>query len=165
MYSYSKNYLVTFHTAKNCGTALIEVGISLSLLIVLAALGSDLALITFGMSLNDAACRDATRAAAQQSTSVNALSAAQTQLKIHATDGVFISQPTLVSTSSPNFVYNDYGGASPPTNGSPYVTVTTAVNVKLPAPVFFFGATFLPNGYLQFIRSYTYPIIKEKFYE
>jgi len=163
MNSYPRHAINTFFYSRSRGTALMEVALSASMLIVLAAVGSDITLVTCGMTLNDSTCRDATRAAAQQSTSAAALSAAQAQLKIHATDGVFVSQPILVSTSSPNFVYNDYGG-SPPANTSPYVTVTTSVNVKLPAPIVFLGATFSPGGYIQFIRSYTYPIIKEKFY-
>ena len=145
------------------GSAIIEVAISIGLMIVLAALGSDVTLITYAMFLNDKACRDATRAAAQQTSSASALQAAQTQLSVHATDGSFVSQPVLVSQTSPNFVYNDYGG-NPPTNQSPYVTVTTSTNIKLPAPIFFLSMHFMPNGSVQFVRSYTYPIIREKFY-
>jgi len=145
------------------GGAFIEISISLSLMIVLAALGADITLMTFAMFLNDKACRDAARSAAQQTTSAGALQAAQVQLKVHATDGNFVSQPVLVSQSSPDFVYNDYGG-NPPANESSYVTVTTAVNIKLPAPIFFWDQTFMPSGTMQFIRRYTYPIVKEKFY-
>ncbi len=152
----------TFRKRKQ-GSAVIEIVITLSLMIVLAALGADLSLITYAMFLNDQACRDATRAAAQQSSSATALQAAQVQIKVHATDGFFVSQPQLVSQSSPNFVYNDYAG-NVPANQSPYVTVTTSVNIKLPAPIFFWGNNFMPNGSMKFVRQYTYPIIKEKFY-
>jgi len=148
---------------KTHASAFIEIAISLSVMILLTALGSDLTLITLGMFLNDKACRDATRAAAQQSSSSSALTAAQTQLKVHSTDGIFISQPTLVSQSSPDFVYNDYGG-NPPANQSSFVTVTTTVNIKLPAPILFYGVSFLPSGFVQFTRRYTYPIIRVKFY-
>ena len=145
------------------GSAFIELAITLCLTIVLAALGSDITLMTYAMFLNDKACRDAARAAAQQTTSAGALKAAQVQLKVHASDGVFVTQPVLVSQVSPNFVYNDYGG-SPPANQSPYVTVTSSINIKLPAPVFFWGTNFMSSGSIVFVRSYTYPIVKEKFY-
>mgnify|MGYP000617964685 CR=1 FL=1 len=151
------------HRRKQNGGAFIEMSISLCILIVLAALGSDMTLITFGMFLNDKTCRDAARAAAQQTTSARALQAAQAQLRVHATDGTFISQPILVSQTSPNFVYNDYAG-NPPANQSSYVTVTTSINIKLPAPIFFWGINFLPSGTLQTVRRYTYPIVKERFY-
>ena len=145
------------------GSAFIEIAISFSVMILLAALGLDLTLITLAMFSNDKACRDAARAAAQQTSSAAALTAAQAQLKVHATDGIFVSQPTLTSQASPNFVYNDYGG-NPPTNQSAYVTVTTTVTIKLPAPIIFYGVSFLSSGNVVFTRRYTYPIIREKFY-
>jgi hypothetical protein len=143
--------------------SLIEICISAFLMVAIAAFGLDLTLIMIGLSICDTACRDAARAAAQQSTSAKAIQAAQSQLQVHSTDGYWITQPTLVSTASPNFVYNDYGG-NPPTNVSPYVTVTTTASVRCPAPIFFFGASFVKGGMIQFTRSYTFPIIKETFY-
>lgn len=154
--------MATHFQRKINGSAFIEIAISVGLVVILSALGADVSLVTYGMFLNDKACRDACRAAAQQTNSASALSAAQVQLKVHSTDGNFVSQPTLVSTSSPNFVYNDYGG-SPPTNTSPYVTVTTSVTITLPAPIFFWQ-TFVMSDQFQFTRRYTYPIVKEKFY-
>ncbi len=148
---------------RNTGSAFIEISVAFLVMIILTGLGLDLTLITLGMFLNDQACRDAARAAAQQNNSASALTAAQTQLKVHATDGIFISQPILVSQTSPNFVYNDYAG-SPPANQSSYVTVTTSVNIKIPAPILFGSAVYVAAGNIQFIRRYTYPIIRMKFY-
>lgn len=145
------------------GIGCIEVGISAFLMIALATFGLDLSLLMFGINVNDSACRDAARSAAQQSTQSKALAAAQSELKIHATDGYWISQPVLRSTTSPDFVYNDFSG-NPPANVSSYVTVTTTTNIRCPAPIFFFGATFLRGGTIQCSRSYTFPIVKEKYY-
>lgn len=145
------------------GSAAIDLAISSFLMIVTGALGCDLALLTYGGTVNDSVCRDAARAAAAQVSSSLALSAAQSQLKGHGTDGYFISQPVLKSTSSPDFVYNDYSG-SPPANTSPFVTVTTSVNVKLPAPIIFFGTKLNNNGAVQFVRRYTFPIVKVRYY-
>jgi Flp pilus assembly protein TadG len=155
--------MAVYFKRRKQGSAFIELGITLSLMIVLAGLASDITLMVFAMFLDDKACRDAARAAAQQTTSAAALQAAQVQLQIHATDGVFVGQPTLVSQTSPNFVYNDYLG-NPPNNQSPYVTVTISTNIKLPAPIFFWGTSFMTSGSLNLIRRYTYPIVKEKFY-
>ncbi len=133
-------------------------------MITLSALAMNMILLNFAMCLNDAVCRDAARAAAQTSNKAAAILAAQTQLKLHATDGVFVSQPVLASTADPDFVYNDYGG-NPPAGQSSYVTVTTSVTVKVPAPIVFFGAKFYAkNGTLIMQRRYTFPIIKEQFY-
>ncbi|MGH9551476.1 MAG: hypothetical protein ACRD3W_18970 [Terriglobales bacterium] len=145
------------------GVGCLEVAVASFLMVVLSALGVDVTLMVMACSINDVACRDAARAAAQRNTSAQALKAAQAELSVHSTDGKFISQPTLSSTSSPDFVYNDYSG-NPPANRSSYVTVTTAITVKVPAPIFFFGIPFLKSGSLQFRRRYTFPIIKQNFY-
>lgn len=132
-------------------------------MVILVELGLNITLVIIGGSINDSVCRDAARAAGGQSNNAQALSAALGQLKIHRTDGILLSQPTLVSNSAPDFVYNDFGG-NPPINRSPYVIVTTVVTVKIPAALFFYGGNFVQAGNLQCRRRYTFPIIKEKFY-
>jgi Flp pilus assembly protein TadG len=146
------------------GQSSMELALGAILMITLSALVMDMTLLNFAMCLNDSVCRDAARAAAQTNTQASALQAATAQLKLHATDGIFVSQPVLTSTSSPDFVYNDFGG-NPPANTSSYVTVSTSVTVKVPAPIVFFGAKFYAsNGTLVMKRRYTYPIIKEQYY-
>ncbi|HEY9677325.1 MAG TPA: hypothetical protein V6C76_04925 [Drouetiella sp.] len=146
------------------GASSMELAVGAILMITFSVLAIDMILMNFAMCLNDSVCRDACRAAAQTNNATTALAAAQAQLRMHATDGNFVSQPQLTSTSSPDFVYNDYSG-NPPANQSSYVTVTTMVTVKVPAPVAFFGATFYSkNGTLLIKRRYTFPIITEKFY-
>jgi len=151
-------------TRRHRGVACLEIGIAAFLMIVLATFGLDLSLIIFGMDLNDSACRDAARAAAQQNTQAKALQAAQSQMSVHVTDGYWISKPILKSTSAPDFVYSDFLG-HPPANVSPYVTVTTLVSIRCPAPILFFGASFIKSGVIQFARRYTFPIVKQKFYD
>ncbi len=146
------------------GVASMELAVGAILMITLSAIAMDIILLNFAMCLNDAVCRDAARSAAQTSTKAAAILAATAQLKLHSTDGVFVSQPVLTSTSTPDFDYNDYGG-NPPANISPYVTVTTSVTVRVPAPIVFFGARFYAkNGTLVMKRTYTFPIIKEQYY-
>jgi hypothetical protein len=131
----------------------------------MAALTSDMTLLIFAGTMNDAACRDAARAAGQNNNAASALAAAQAQLKVHATDGRFISQPQLTATAAPDFDYNDYGG-NPPANTSPYVTVTTSVNVKLPFLLDLLGISFYgaSKHTVLFTRRYTFPIVKTKFF-
>lgn len=139
---------------------MVEVAASALFVVVLALLGLDLALAVLGASMNDSACRDAARAAAQANDSSKSLQMAQAALKGHKTDGFFVAQPAIGALAG-DFVYQDFGG-SPPANVSPYVTVTTACNVRVPAPLFFYGAEFLQNGTLLFRQRYTFPIVKSR---
>jgi hypothetical protein len=145
------------------GIASLELAVGSFLMIALSALGMNLCLINFATSANDSVCRDAARAAAQTNSATAALQAVNAQLSMHATDGFFLSQPTLPSTSAPDFDYNDYAG-NEPINTSAYVTVTTQMTVKVPAPILFLGAHFCSGNTLLVKRRYTFPIIKEKFY-
>lgn len=145
------------------GVSAIEICIACFLMIVFAAVCLDITLVIFGYSVVDAVTRDAARAAAQQTTNTQALAAAQSALRVHATDGVFITQPVLVSQNTPNFVYQDYAG-SPPANTSPYVTVTCSLTVNLPAVVFFSKNVGFNGNAFTLMRRYTFPIVKTKFY-
>ncbi len=145
------------------GSISFDIALGAFLFITLAAFGLDLTAAMAGAISNDSACRDACRAAAQNTNSVTALAAAQTQMRVHINDGIVISQPTLTGTTTPNFVYNDFGG-NPPTNTSPYVIVTTSVTVNLPVPVLFFSKVLVNNRTLLFTRRYQFPIIRENYY-
>lgn len=142
------------------GSLTIEVSMIAGFLCVMAAFCSNLGLVTLAASVNDLACRDAARAAAQASTSDVALKMAQAAVLAHTTDGYFITQPTV---SSADFVFQDYAG-NPPANTSPFVQVTTISTVKVPAPVMFWGAKFEENGLLTCRRTYTFPIVKTQLY-
>ena len=113
-------------------------------------------LAIFFFFFNDKACRDVFRAAAQQQDARKALLFAYSSANNHTTDGYFIGPVTLPK----GVVYQDYGG-SPPSGQTPFVSVTTAVQVTLPAPLYFFGASF--TNQITFTQTYTSPIIKTKF--
>ncbi|CAN5462157.1 hypothetical protein BH10CYA1_BH10CYA1_46550 [soil metagenome] len=140
----------------------IDLVLTTMLVSALGAIGANAAVIILACNINDAACRDATRAAAQTTSATQALMAAQTQLTIHSTGSSFVTQPELSSSSAPDFVYNDYGG-SPPPDTSSYVAVTTSVNISIPAPIMFFG-TSLGSGPIFYRKRYVFPIVKEHFY-
>ncbi len=135
--------------------SLAEVAVSAFLVMVLAVLSINIAILVFACSVNDKACRDAVRAAAQQPNAAKARVFALASIKNHKTDGFFLSQIQLT-----NFNYNDFNGNPPPVGLCPLVQVTTSVNVTLPAPVIFFGAS-LTNK-ITFSQIYTSPIIKTK---
>jgi hypothetical protein len=138
------------------GFSLAEVAVSSFLVILLAIFTADICLLIFGCSVNDKACRDVVRAAAQQPTAQKALLFAQASVANHKTDGFFISPITLVNGVN----YQDFAG-NPPPGQTPYVQVITQVTVTLPAPLYFFGQSF--TNVVQFKQIYTSPIIKTKY--
>jgi hypothetical protein len=135
----------------------IEIAATSFLAVLFTLLGVDVCLLLFGAYVNDAACRDAARAAAGASDSAKGQAFALAAVQARVTDGIFIGKPTLVQGG---FIYQDFGG-SPPANETPYVTATTKVTVKLPVPITFFSATFIDK--MDFTQTYTFPIVKTKF--
>jgi Flp pilus assembly protein TadG len=158
------------------GVSAVEIAIISFLVIAMMAIAVDATIFTLAYSRLDSTTRDAARAAASQQkaatdiglTCAASLKSAKTQLVTHSTDGIFIKQPTLTSTTSPYFVYNDFSG-NPPAPQSAYVTVTCSQDVYLPIPVSFFGASFggfLSSGnHITMTRQYTFPIVKLKYYQ
>lgn len=146
---------------KSSGMAAVELACGSLFLLVLTLLAIDITILMLGYELNDRACRDACRAAAQQSTPTAAQNAANTILKTHKADGNYVSDPTLVLGAG-NFTYQDFGGN--PTAGNPTVTVTTECKVKTPVPLTFVGSVFGQdasgnNVAWTFRKRYTFPIV------
>lgn len=155
MKSYAGSSEIACKGRKSRAFSLAEVAASSFLVILLAIFTADICLLIFGCSVNDKACRDVVRAAAQQPNAVKALQFATASANNHKTDGFFVSSVTL-----PNgLVYQDFGG-NPPAGETPYVSATTAVTVHLLAPIYFFGASF--TDHITFTQTYTSPIIKTK---
>lgn len=144
------------HRRSSKGFSFAEVAATAFLAVVLLMIGVDVTLLIFAATVNDSACRNACRAAAQGSDFTKATALANAALRSHRTDGFFISQPTIT-----HFEYQTFGG-SPPADETPFVQVRTEVTVRLPVPIFFFGATFNDNNDLVFQQLYSYPIIKTK---
>lgn len=142
------------------GSTILELGFIGGLLTMLVMFALNLGFVILGCRMNDRACRDAARAAAQASNAAQALQLAQSAILAHQTDGYFISASTV---STPSFVYQDFAGNAP-ANTSPYVTVTTTNQVRIPAPVLLMGANLGPNGTLTFSNTYTFPIVKMTLY-
>jgi hypothetical protein len=137
------------------GASFAELAVSSFLVIILCGFACDICLLIFGCSVNDRACRDATRAAAQAADSAKAWQLADGSVKNHKTDGVMISPVKLITVN-----YNDYGG-NPPAGECPYVSVWTQVQVKLPVPLYFFGASFAND--MTYTQCYTSPIVRTRY--
>lgn len=142
------------------GHSMIELAMLSVLFVVMAVFCLDIGFVIMGSQMNDAACRDAARAAAQGNDYATSLRLAQAALASHRPDGYFVTQPTLDTSG---FEYEDFSG-SPPPDTSPFVTVTTATNVRIPAPIFFMGASFAPDGTMAFRKTMTFPIVKTTLY-
>lgn len=143
------------------GLAAVEIACGSLFLCVFLLLAIDVSILMLGYEVNDKACRDACRAAAQQSSPTEAITAAQAILKTHQTDGNFVTQPIMLTGAS-NFQYQDFGGD--PLAGNPTVTVTTECRVKTPVPLVFVGNNFGHDGgwvndYWTFRKKYTFPIV------
>ncbi len=136
------------------GLHLIELACSAVALSVMAMFCLDTCIVILGFMFNDAACRDAARAASQAKDSTAALLVAQKTASAHKGDGVFCSTPAI---SSADVNYVDYGGNITSTN-VPYVTVKSTCNIKMPAPILFLGANLKEDGLFQSVCEYTFPI-------
>lgn len=141
---------------RQCGFSFPEVAATAFLIIILTIFTADICLLIFACSVNDKACRDVVRAAAQQPNAAKALTFAQASAINHKTDGFFLSPVQLINGIN----YQDFGGA-PPAGETPYVQCTTRIIVTLPAPLYFFGQSF--TNKFSFDQTYTSPIIKTKY--
>lgn len=144
------------------GSVSIELACGSLVMVALLLVAVDVTVMMIGFSLNDRACRDACRSAAQQDTSAKAQVAANAALAQHKGDGYWVSNP-LLKTGGTDFVYQDFGGD--PFAGNPTVTCTTECTVRFPVPVDFFGNTFGKGsdglrGTMTFRKRYTFPIVR-----
>lgn len=160
-------YLKKLRNQRGAGS-FIEIALGCLMFMILIFLGLDAYAWMQAYMINDMACRDACRSAAeaQPTNGSNTFSAyeqaarnaASAQLRLHINNGPYIRNPQLV-----NLIYNDYGGNMPPPPQTPNVTVTTSTDVNLPAPVFFFGSQVMRGGNgqsLTLTRTYVFPIVK-----
>jgi hypothetical protein len=156
------------HRRRQEGSSLIEVGIASVSMAVIVFLCIDAYVWCQAFMLNDIACRDACRAAAQAQSPTNTVAAykaaaqqaAVRELQLHSATPPrpYIGNPTFVAGG---FVWQDFnasnGGNMPPIPQTPYVRIQSSMNVNLPVPIL------MPGGMvakpLVFQRSYAMPII------
>jgi Flp pilus assembly protein TadG len=139
------------------GALIVEFASSLFLFTFFVILSVHIGVIIYGAFLNDAACRDATRAAAQGKTIAQATQLAQTILRSHRQSNSFLTSPVMQTP----IVYQDFGGAPPNAQTSPYVQITTTTQVNLPFPAInFLTNLFTADQRLRFRQTYTFPIVR-----
>lgn len=136
------------------GTLIIELATAAFTLLIFSILAVHLLLVVNGAYINDRACRDATRAAAQGMTPTEARRLAATILESHDSRG-YVGKPTIRGA----VVYEDYNGSPPPAR-SPYVRVTTQTRVNMPFGLLNICGETFQDGNITFVQSYTFPIVR-----
>ena len=135
------------------GTGMAEVAVASLILIGMALFALNIGTAMMSYGVNDRACRDAARAAAQGSNSTEANNLASQILKSYSQNGTLLSNPSLVSVN-----YQDFGG-NPPDGVSPFVTVTTRATARSIAPFSLFGSEIVRASF-PVTKTYTFPIVK-----
>ncbi|MBX9688105.1 MAG: hypothetical protein K2X27_15465 [Candidatus Obscuribacterales bacterium] len=138
---------------KNSGSMFVEIGAGALVTISMMALALNACFAMLAYGINDRACRDAARAAAQQDTFASASNIARIVVS-----GFNRNASLMGAIQVDNVTYTDFGG-NPPQDKSPFVTVTTHANVKMPAPIEFFGHDIF-SGSLPVRKTYTFPIVR-----
>jgi hypothetical protein len=135
------------------GTVLAElaIGCMVTVTIALFALDIGTAMVCYGV--NDRACRDAARAAAQGTNATEATNLAKKIVGTYTIAGGLVTAPEVVGVE-----YVDFGGA-PPDGVSPYVTVTTRSTAKPIAPLSMFGKPVAGENF-PLRKTYTFPIVR-----
>jgi hypothetical protein len=144
-------------TRKSSGSLVIELTACAFLFTFFAILAVHVGVMIFGAFLNDRACRDAARAAAQGKTIAQATQLAKAVLVSHRQTNSFLTSPNLQIP----IVYQDFGGNPPNPQTSPYVQVTTTTTSTLPFKALNFqGDVFTQDQTLTFSQTYTFPIVR-----
>lgn len=140
------------------GSALLELAAIAWVMPVAAVIAVNVGLLVFGAYINDAACRDAVRAASQQTNASDARAAALRAIKPFATASNVVSSPEILLTGD-NFVFEPFldDEGKPQTEKGPYVKVTSRLSAKLPCPVIFTVEG--PTDKIEFKQSYIFPLL------
>lgn len=140
------------------GSSIIELGGMGFIISVMAVICVNVGILVFAAWMNDAACRDATRAASQQSSSENAQAAAILAAKQFGADTAIIGHPVVLLDAA-SFKYETFPDdeGKPQHDKGPRVSVTTRLNTRMPCPFIFNGTQF--TDVLVFTQTYTYPLL------
>lgn len=147
-------------TRRQSAQIAVELIVACLLFLPISILGFSTLICQMAVSINDRACRDAARIAAEASDYSAALKRAQAIIVTHKTSGPMFG-PVQLDTSK--FIFEDYAG-TPPQNAYPYVSVTTTMPCTVPAYIRLFGETVSEPKSVNFRRTYTFPIVKLKLY-
>lgn len=135
------------------GSAAFELAAGSTIVIAIVALSLNICFAMMSYGINDRACRDAARAAAQGGSRQEATQLANAIIRSYNTNNGVLA-PIVVDQLS----YNDFGG-NPPAEQSPFVTVVTRTTAKLPAPIELLGQRIFGTT-LPVRKQYSFPIVK-----
>ncbi len=135
------------------GSVAVELAAGSLVMISVVALALNICFAMLSYGINDRACRDAARAAAQGSSAVEAVQMATAIVKSYNSSNSLLAAVNVESVS-----YNDFQGNAPQ-GVSPFVTVITRSSAKMPAPVSVFGQN-LFGATIPVTKSYTFPIVR-----
>lgn len=134
----------------------LELPMVACMMIAFAAIACNVSVVSMAAELNDRACRDACRSAAEGDDADTAYQLALAALAGHGYESPFFGKPELVAGL---FYYEDYQGNAP-VNQSPYVSVTTRMTLAPPSPIVFMGTTLGSFENIVAERTYRFPIVK-----
>lgn len=140
---------------KSRGSVAFELAAGALITIAIVAFSLNICFAMIAYSINDHACRDAARAAAQGASAQEAFLMANAIIKNYNNGSAGMTPIFLVSV-----VYGDFNGAPPP-GVAPTVIVTTRSTTKLPAPIALFGKQVF-GAQLPVQKQYTFPIVRLK---
>jgi len=135
------------------GSVAIEIAAGALVSIGLMALALNVCFGMLAYGVNDRACREAARAAAQQSTLASASSIAK-----FVVNGFNQNNSYMNKIQVTRVVFTDFNGL-PPEDQSPFVSVTTSSSVSTPAPIAFFGQKVFGES-IPVQKTYTFPIVR-----
>jgi hypothetical protein len=132
------------------GSSFVELTVAVAIITAMTIFAVDICLVMVAYGVNDRACRDAARAAAQGADKSQALNLAKAATDMHDFLSNVIDEPAIDEST---FTYQ-----TSPATGQPHVTVTTRTTVKVPAPVFLMGAK-ISDDQISVASQYTFPIV------
>ncbi len=143
------------------GSSFIEVAFAAMLMSLMMLFVLDIGILMIAYSVNDRACRDACRAAAQASGTNEAAQRANAKARVDSVLAQYNTGGAGVILTSPerDTDVDDEGvfWSNPPSGQNAFVRVTTRSTIRVPAPALFGGVKLSPNGVIV-KKQYTFPI-------
>ncbi len=145
---------------RRAGSVLFEIAMLGFIVCAMAIICVNIGVLVFAAWLNDAACRDACRAGAQQSNETDAKAAAVLAAKNFATSNGGVVGNPIVLLDDASFEYERFPDAAgkPQMDQGPFIRVTTSLNAVMPAKVILTGVGF--TDVLVFRQTHTFPLLE-----
>jgi hypothetical protein len=130
-----------------------ELACAIPLFVLVSLIGLNGSVLVIGSWLNDTACREAARVAAQEETQTRAEKTVNYILQRFKSNSPLLQSPELVAIKHDTSMVHE--GLPDRTEGGPLVSVTTQTTVTLPAPILI-GA----DPKVRLAQTYVFPIVR-----